>query len=74
MNNSSSDPTADSVEPIFSLAWDQADYSLVLTVSVWLLVAGFVLAALLRARYAILIFQIMSYQLHFTYIFFQKPS
>ena len=49
MSNSSSDPTADSVEPIFSLAWDQADYSLVLTVSVWLLMAGIVLSGLLVA-------------------------
>ena len=49
MSDSSTNSTNDAVEPIFSLAWDKTDYSLVLTVSIWLLMAALVLTVLLLA-------------------------
>tara|TARA_A100001391_G_scaffold23304_4_gene12846 strand:+ start:46462 stop:47148 length:687 start_codon:yes stop_codon:yes gene_type:complete len=47
MSSSSSKSTTDSIEPIFSLAWNKAEYSLVLTASGWLLVGALVISALL---------------------------
>lgn len=47
MSSVTTPSASDSVEPIFSLVWNKADYTLTLSASIWLLAIGITIAALL---------------------------